>query len=71
MAHKVTEATEVTEVTEATEVTQCHGGADNTKTDGGVAYSFLDNFRCKYFEQNVSNRTGKQSPSLNAPTVPP
>ena len=35
MAHKVTEATEVTEVT------QCHGGADNTKTDGGVAYSFL------------------------------
>lgn len=28
-------------VTEATEVTQCHGGADGTKTDGGVAYSFL------------------------------
>ena len=28
-------------VTEATEVTQCHGGADSTKTDGGVAYSFL------------------------------
>lgn len=28
-------------VTEATEVMQCHGGADGTKTDGGVAYSFL------------------------------
>ena len=43
--------------TEATEITQCHGGADGTKTDGGVAYSFFDNFRCKYFEQKVSNRT--------------
>lgn len=28
-------------VTEATKVTQCHGDADGTKTDGGVAYSFL------------------------------
>ena len=31
-------------VTEATEVTQCHGGADSTKTDGGVAYRFLITF---------------------------
>ena len=28
-------------VTEATEITLCHGGADGTKSDGGVAYSFL------------------------------
>ena len=28
-------------VTEGTEVTQCHGGADGTKRDGGVAYRFL------------------------------
>ena len=28
-------------VTEATKVTQCHGDADGTKNDGGVAYSFL------------------------------
>ena len=28
-------------VTERTEVTQCHGGADGTKSDGGVAYRFL------------------------------
>ena len=26
-------------VTEATKVTQCHGDADGTKTDGGVAYT--------------------------------
>ena len=30
-------------VTERTEVTQCHGGADGTKSDGGVAYRFLIN----------------------------
>ena len=24
-----------------TEVTQCYGGADGTKSDGGVAYKFL------------------------------
>ena len=28
-------------VTEGTEVTQCHGGAEGTKSDGGVAYRFL------------------------------
>ena len=28
-------------VTERMEVTQCHGGADGTKSDGGVAYRFL------------------------------
>ena len=28
-------------VTEGTEVTQCHGGADGTKSYGGVAYIFL------------------------------
>ena len=27
--------------TERKEVTQCHGGADGTKSDGGVAYRFL------------------------------
>ena len=32
-------------VTEATEVTLCHGGADGTKSDGGVAYRFLITFR--------------------------
>ena len=30
-----------TEETEGTEETQCHGGADGTKSDGGVAYRFL------------------------------
>ena len=28
-------------VTEGTEVMQCYGGADGTKSDGGVAYRFL------------------------------
>ena len=26
---------------EGTEVMQCHGGADGTKSNGGVAYNFL------------------------------
>ena len=28
-------------VTEGTEVTQCYGGADGTKSNGGVVYRFL------------------------------
>ena len=28
---------------EGTEVMQCYGGADGTKSDGGVAYRFLRN----------------------------
>ena len=29
---------------ERTEVTKCHGGADGTKSDGGIAYRFLITF---------------------------
>ena len=31
----------------------------------------LDNFRSKYYDAKMSNKTGKQTPSLHAPTVPP
>ena len=33
--------TEAHRGTEGTDVTQCHGGADGTKSDGGLAYRFL------------------------------
>ena len=31
----------------------------------------LDNFRGKYYDAKMSNKTGNQAPSLHAPTVPP
>lgn len=57
--------------TEATEIMQCHGGADGTKTDGGVAYSFLITLDVNTLNRKCLIELGKQSPLLNAPTVPP
>ena len=60
-----------------------HGGTEGTEINAmsrrcrghkelrRCSVQILDNFRGKYYDAKMSNKTGKQTPSLHAPTVPP
>ena len=54
-----------------TEVMLCHGGADGTKSDGGIAYRFLITFGINALGIKLLKMCASKLRRSMAPTVPP
>ena len=51
--------------------TQCDGGADDTKSDGGIAYRFLITFGIKALNIKLLKMCASKLRRSMEPTVPP